>query len=180
MENRFEPEIEFSKKPHLVNTKSVVPVILNPIIKDKQGIFFGFQRKESGKEELFLTNRLVVTDGKTVDISNSILGADLYLEGNGEFILDQVVSNNYIDNKRDTGYGFSIVVQDRFKKTNSLVMRGKGGKAGMMINSPYAIGVLKIDFQNWDLKPALFNGGGFQSQQNQGDPRYSEFVKILK
>ncbi|WP_111671797.1 hypothetical protein [Algoriphagus litoralis] len=180
MENRFEPEIEFSEKPHLVNTKSVVPVILNPIIKDKQGVHFGFQRKESGKEELFLTNRLVVTDGKTVDISNSVLGADLYLEGNGEFILHQVNSNNYVDNKRDTGYGFSIVVQDKFKKTESLQLTGKGGKAGMMINSPYGIGVLRIDFQDWELKPALFNGGGFQSQQNQNDPRYREFVRISK
>jgi hypothetical protein len=91
-----------------------------------------------------------------------------------------VTSNNYVDNKRDTGYGFSIVVQDKFKKAESLLLTGKGGKAGMMINSPYAIGVLRIDFQDWELKPALFNGGGFQSQQNQNDPRYREFVRISK
>jgi hypothetical protein len=179
LENRFEPEIEFSEIPHLVNTRSVVPIILNPIIKDKKGVLFGFQRKESDKEELFLTYRLIVTDGKTIDLSNSVLGADLYFEGNGEFILDKLHSRNYIDNKRDTGFAFSIIIQDKFKKTESLLLKGSGGKAGLMVNSPYPIGVLKIDFQNWELKPALFNAGGFQSRQDQGSPKYNEFVKIL-
>lgn len=180
IENRFEPEVEFSEMPHLVNTKSVVAAILNPIVKDGMGIHFGHQQKESGKEELFIAYRMIVANGQSLDLSNSLLGADLYFEGNGEFILNQLISKNYIDNKRDTGVGFSMVIQDKFQKSKSLVLKGKDGKVGLIVNSPYAIGDLKIDFQNWELRPSLFNGGGFQSMQNQSDPHYLEFVKISK
>lgn len=180
LENRFEPEIEFSEIPQLVNTKSAVSVLLNPVVKDNKGIHFGYQFKESGKEEWFIAYRVVVSKGKSIDLSNSVLGADLYFEGNGEFILDHLVSKNYIDNNRDTGVGFSMVIQDKFQRSESLLLRGKSGKVGMMVNSAYSIGVLKIDFQNWELRPGLFNGGGFQSAQNQNDPRYSEFIKISK
>ena len=180
LENRFEPEVEFSERPLLVNTKSVVPMILNPIIRDKKGVVFGYQSKEAGKEEFFISYRIVVSPGKSIDLSNSMLGADLYLEGNGELILDQLSSKNYIDNNRDSGVGFSLVVQDKFQKSESLVLKGKGGRVGLMVNSPYPIGVLKIDFQNWELRPGLFNGAGFQSAQNQNDPRYSEFIRISK
>lgn len=180
MENRFEPEVEFSDMPHLVNTKSVVAAILNPIIQDQKGIHFGYQQKESGKEELFIAYRMIVANGKSLDLSNSLLGADLYFEGNGEFLLNNLISKNYIDNKRDSGVGFSMVVQDKFQKSKSLVLKGKDGKVGLIVNSPYAIGELKIDFQNWELRPGLFNGGGFQSMQNQSDPHYKEFIKISK
>lgn len=180
LDNRFEPEVEFSQRPLLVNTKSVVPMILNPIVGDKNGIIFGYQTKEVGKEEFFIAYRIVVSSGKSIDLSKSVLGADLYLEGNGELILDQLSSKNYIDNNRDSGVGFNLVVQDKFRKSESLVLKGKGGRVGLMVNSPYPIGDLKIDFQNWELRPGLFNGAGFQSAQNQNDPKYSEFIRISK
>lgn len=178
LENRFEPEVEFSNQPFLVNSKSVVPVILNPVVKDNRGLILGYQFKEAGNEEFFVAYRLVVSNGKSLDLSNSQLGADLYLEGNGEFILNELKSKNYVDNNRDSGVGFNLIVQDKYQKTESLILKGKKGQVGLMVNSPYPIGVLKIDFQEWILRPGLFNGGGFQTSQNQNDPQYKEFIKI--
>lgn len=40
-DNRFEPELELTEKPHLVNPRSVVNVLLNPVIADKKGVLFG-------------------------------------------------------------------------------------------------------------------------------------------
>ncbi|WP_296697610.1 hypothetical protein [Algoriphagus sp.] len=176
--NRFEPEIELNEKPHLINPKSVVPVILNPVISDKNGAVFGFQRKESGMQEIFITHRVMVSNGTTVDLSNSVLASDLTLEGNGKFILDNVTTRNFVNNGKDSGVGFNLIIQDKFGVSDSLVLEGKQGKSAIMINSPYPIGVLKMDLNDWELKPGLFNNSGFYTKQNMGDPKHSEFIKI--
>jgi hypothetical protein len=178
LDNRFEPEVEFSDHPHLVNPKSVIPVILNPIFKDGKGAKFGYQYKQQGKEELYYYNRLIARGGTTIDLSNSVLGADLYIEGDGLFLVDNLRSDNFVDSGKNSGIGFNLVVEDRFLNSESIQIKGKGGKVGLMVNSPYRIGVLKIDLSNWELKPGLFNAGGFQTRQNSTDPRYGEFVKI--
>lgn len=178
IDNRFEPEVEFSEKPFLVNTKSVIPVLLNPIIADKNGLSIGLQRKETGKKELFFAYRIVVSKGEKLDLSNVEMGADLYVEGNGEMVLDQLNSRSFTENNKSSGVGFNLIVQDKYSTTESLSLRGKNGKVGLMVSSPYPVGVLKIDFQNWELKPGLFNDGGFQTVQDQSDPRYKEFIKI--
>jgi hypothetical protein len=178
LDNRFEPEVEITNHPHLINPKSVVPVLLNPVVSDKKGIHFGYQYKQSGEEEVFVLSRVVVRDGKEIDLSNSVLGSDLYVEGNGIILLDALKSENFFDNGKDTGVGFNLVVQDRFLTTKSLTLKGTSGKTGLMINTPYPIGTLKIDLKKWKLIPALFNSDGFQSKQNMSDARYSEFVKV--
>lgn len=178
VENRFEPEVDFSDQPLLVNTRSVVPVLLNPIVSDGKGIILGFQQKESGKREFFTAYRVIVSNSKVIDLSGSILGADLYLEGNGEFILDRVTSKKFTENGRDLGFGFSLIVQDKYVETKLLILRGNGGKVGLLINSPYPSEVLKVNFQNWHLLPALFNDGGFHTFQNQNDPGFREAIQI--
>jgi hypothetical protein len=178
IQNRFEPEIELREKPMLVDPKSVVPVILNPIISDKNGAVFGFQSKEDGKQEVFINHRVMVSKGAVIDLSNSILGSDLTLEGNGTFILDKISTNHFVDNGKDSGIGFNLIVQDKFGVSESLKLEGKQGQTAIMVNTAYPIGALKIDLQEWDLKPGLFNNSGFYSKQNTSDPRYSEFVKI--
>ena len=178
LNNRFEPEVELSNHPHLINPKSVVPVLLNPIISDKKGVYFGYQYKQAGEGELFVLNRVVVKEGKEVDLSNSVLGSDLYLEGNGKIVLDNLNSNTFVDNGRDSGMAFNIVVQDRFVSTSSLVLLGQNGKAGLMINTAYPTGTLRVNFKKWKMIPALLNSEGFQSKLDQTDARYLEFVKI--
>ncbi len=180
LDNRFEPELEFSEHTHLVNTKSVVSVMLNPVISDSKGLHFGYQFKQSGKEEIFLMNRIVARDGAIIDLSNSKLGSDLYLEGNGKVILNKVVSKNFIENGKDSGVGFNIVVEDKFENTNSLVLEGNSGKSALMVNSKYPIGTIKIDLKDWELWPGLFNPTGFQTKQETSDPRYKNFVRISK
>ncbi len=178
MENRFEPEIEFSEHTHLVNTKSVVPVLLNPIISDRKGIYFGYQFKEVGKEEIFILNRIVARNSASIDLTNSKLGSDLYMEGNGKVILDNVVSKNFIDNGRNTGVGFNVVLEDKFTTSKSMIVEGKSGESAFMVNSKYPIGVIRIVLKDWKLKPGLFNATGFQTKQETSDPRYKEFVRI--
>ncbi|PZX56487.1 hypothetical protein [Algoriphagus chordae] len=178
LDNRFEPEVEITNHPHMINPKSVVPVLLNPVVSDKKGIHFGYQYKQAGEAEIFVLSRVVVRDGKEIDLSNSVLGSDLYLEGNGDIVLNGLKSENFIDNGRDTGVGFNLVVQDKFMATKSLELKGQNGKAGLMVNTAYPTGALKIDFKKWELIPALFNNEGFQSKQNKNDARYSDFVKI--
>lgn len=178
LDNRFEPEVEFSGSTHLVNTKSVVSVLLNPVISDGKGLLFGYQFKQSGKEEIFVLNRIVAKNGLIIDLSNSKLGSDLYLEGNGKVILNNVLSKNFIENGKDSGVGFNIVVEDKFTTSDSLILEGNSGKSALRVNSKYPIGAIKIDLKDWELKPGLFNAGGFQSKQETSDPRYKNFVRI--
>jgi len=178
LENRFEPEVEFSDYTHLVDTKSVVPVLLNPIISDKKGIYFGYQFKIPGKHEIFILIRIVLKNGSVIDLSNSKLGSDFYLEGNGKVILNNVVSNNFVENGRNTGVGFNIVLEDKFTTSKSLILEGESGESALMINSKYPIGAIRIDLKSWTLKPGLFNATGFQTKQEISDPRYKEFVRI--
>lgn len=177
-ENRFEPEIELTEKPHLVNPSAVVNVLLNPVIPDHKGVLFGHQYKQNGKEEIYIQNRVVVRDGKKVDLSNSVIGSDLYLEGNGEVILNGLTSKQYVANGKDSGVGFNVIIEDKFMDSKDLTIQGKSGNSGLIVNKAYPVGVLKIDLTQWKLAPGLFNNGGFQTKQNKSDSNYSNFIKI--
>lgn len=177
LENRFEPEIEISEQTHFVNPKGAVPVLLNPIISDKKGAIFGFQYKETGKEELFIAYRILTRDSE-VDLSNSILGADLYISGNGKVLINDVKSKNFIENNKDSGVGFNLVFEEKLDYTTKLEALGQNGKVGIMVNSNFKLGSLTLKLVGWDLKPGLFNVAGFQTKQNSGDPEYSKFVSI--
>lgn len=178
LQNEFEPQVEFSGKTHLVNPRSVVAVLLNPVVSDGKGLLIGYQFKEKGKGEEYYPMRVVVRNGEIVDLSNSEIWSDLTLEGNGEIVLDNLKSKHFVENGKDSGIGFNLVVQERFFKVEDLKITGKNGKVGVIVNSPLPIGVLKIDLRNWELAAGLFNAGGFQSKQNQSDSNYSNFVKI--
>lgn len=178
LDNRFEPELEFTGHPHLVNPKSVVPVILNPVFADRKGAKFGFQLKEEGKEEIFITSRVVAKDGKEIHLDSSELGSDLTLEGNGTFIIDNLKSGQFVTRGKKENYGFNLRFQDRFLKSTSLNIQGKNGKAGLIIDSPYAIGDFTLKLVNWELFPGIFNGGGFQTKQDRQHPEYGSFVSI--
>lgn len=115
---------------------------------------------------------------KTVDLSNSVLASDLYLQGDGEFILGWLTSKHYIVDDTDSAVGFNIVVEDKVMNSKDLTLIGKAGKSGLMINTAYPVGVLKIDLAQWQLTPGLFNAGGFQTKQNQSDINYTDFIKI--
>ncbi len=180
LDNRFEPEIEFSDFPHLVSPTSAVPVILNPIFKDGKGAKFGFQRKENGKQEIFIPSRVVVRDGFEVNLNNSVLGSDLTLEGNGKFSVDNLKTGNFVINGQAQTYGYNLKFQERFVKTKDLTVQGKNGKAGLIIESPFKIGDFKLQLDNWELFPGIFNAGGFQTRQNKKDPDYGKFVKIVR
>ncbi len=178
LENRFEPEVELSNHPHLVNPKSVVPVLLNPIIKDGQGAKFGFQRKESGTQEIFISIRVIARNGESINLQNSELGSDLTLEGNGEFKLDNLKTLNYVENGQAKDFGFNLRFQDKFTKSKNLSASGSGGKVGIMIDTNYPIGDFKLSLSQWELYPGIFNANGFQSKQNRKDPKYSQYVQI--
>jgi len=83
-----------------------------------------------------------------------------------------------VNNGKDSGVGFNLIIQDKFGVSESLFLEGKQGEAAIMINTAYPIGVLKIDLKEWKLKPALFNNSGFYSKQNTNAPKYSDFIKI--
>jgi hypothetical protein len=177
-DNRFEPEIELSGRPHLVNPTSVVPILINPVILDGKGAWFGYQYKQTGEEELFLLQRILVRGNAKLDLSNSVLGADLYIEGNGTVVLDKLLSKKFKENGVEKGFGFNLVVEDKFQNTEDLKLEGENGAVGLMINKAYPIGVLKIDFKNWKLSPSLFNAAGFQTKQESSDPNYKIYIRI--
>jgi len=178
LDNRFEPEIELCEFPHLVNPTSVVPVLLNPVFIDGKGARFGFQRKEDGKEEIFISSRVVARNGAKLDLRNSVLGSDLTLEGNGEFLIDNLKSGNFVINGQNQNYGYNLKFQERFIKTKDLTVRGKNGKAGIMVDSPFKVGDFKLQLEKWELFPGIFNAGGFQTKQDRQHPDYEKFVTI--
>ncbi|MBY5949450.1 hypothetical protein KUV23_00615 [Algoriphagus marincola] len=178
LDNLFEPEVELSNHPHLVNPKSVVPVILNPIFMDKKGARFGFQQKGTKIQELYFPNRVVVRDQFEVDLSNSEIQADLWIEGNGKIILDRFKSLNFEENNQEMAYGFNLTIQERFSKIQKLVLKGKEGSSALNVASKIPIGALEIDLKDWKLQPGIFNAGGFQTQQNKNDPDYKKYIKI--
>ena len=81
-----------SGRPHLVNPTSVVPILINPVILNEKGAWFGYQYKQTWEEELFLLQLILVRGNARLDLSNSILGADLYVEGNGTVVFDKLLS----------------------------------------------------------------------------------------
>ncbi|GAB2496108.1 hypothetical protein GCM10027164_29060 [Algoriphagus taiwanensis] len=179
LDNRFEPEIELTQTPHLVSPTGSRPILLNPKISDGKGAVFGHQSKEVDKEEIYVSYYILARQDE-VDLSNSELGADLYLCGNGKFYLNKLRTKNFIDKGKDTGVGFNLVFEERFDYSNSLLVIGKEGKAGLMIASPFKIGTLQIDLAQWELKPGLFNGGGFQTRQDSSSPDYAKYIQINK
>jgi len=70
-----------------------------------------------------------------LDLSNSILGADLYVEGNGTVIFCKLLSKKKLkENGLEKGFGFNLVVEDKFQNTEDLKLEVKNGAVGLMIN----------------------------------------------
>jgi len=82
---------------------------------------------------------IMVRGNARLDLSNSIFGADLYVEGNGTVVFDKLLSKKFKENGLEKGFGFNLVVEDKFQNTEYLKLEGENGAVGLMINKAFQL-----------------------------------------
>ncbi len=167
----FAPEYEFSNRPHLVRNavQGERVIIYNPIVSDGLGLVMGVETP------VFSRVQLGMTDGMTIDISNSELKNNLEVFGNGTLIVDGMQTN--LRAGSNTLY-YAIEIWDNFSSPRNINIEGDNGDVGIAILRNITIGEFSLNLTNWNLLPGFNNGTGFTTFQNTSDPNYCSYISV--
>ncbi len=165
------PEIELSGRPMLIRGGNSFGAsgIINPLVADGKG---------------FVVHGMVMIslkEGYTADLSRVELQGGLFVSGHGALILDGMMATPTAENPA-VWHGVEVTanaVPASPETVRDLALRGSGGECGFRIEGhAYPPGTLKMDLQDWTLRPSPYNPRGFMLMQAKADPAHEAFIRI--